>query len=87
MGYWLAKEFWNRGYISEALPEILKFGFENFELHKIYATHYPHNPASGKVMEKCGMKKEAVLKDEILKKGKFKDLIRYFILKEDFQNF
>ncbi len=87
VGYWLGKDFWNKGYVSESLKAIIKFGFLNLGLNKIYATHYPHNPASGKVMQKCGMRKEAEMKQEFFKNGKFLDIIRYSILKEDFQNF
>lgn len=84
VGYWLAKPLWNKGYVTEALGAVLKFGFEEVNLNKIYATYYAHNPASGKVMEKCGMKNEALLKDEYLKNGKFLDVNRFCILHSDF---
>ena len=66
-GYWLGKDFWNKGYVSEALEEILRFGFEHLNLNKIYATHFPHNPASGNVMQKVGMQQEGVLRQDVLK--------------------
>ena len=44
---------------------------------KIYASHFHHNPASGKVLEKNGFVFEAELKQEILKNGKYLDLFRY----------
>ena len=77
VGYWLGKSFWNNGYVSEALQEVLKFGFEELKLNKIYASHFHHNPASGKVLEKNGFVLEAELKQEILKNGKYLDLFRY----------
>ena len=77
VGYWLGKSFWNNGYVSEALQEVLKFGFEELKLNKIYASHFHHNPASGKVLEKNGFVFEAELKQEILKNGKYLDLFRY----------
>ena len=86
IGYWLGKEFWNKGYISESLLEILKFAFQELKLNKIYATHFPHNPASGRIMQKCGMNLEAVLKQEYFKNGNSIDVFRYSILKEDFIN-
>ena len=85
IGYWLGKEFWNKGYVTEAMAEVLVFGFHVLNLNKITASFFPHNPASGRVMEKCGMKQEAVLKQEIYKNGKFLDFVRYSILKEDFK--
>lgn len=77
VGYWLGKSFWNRGYVSEALQAVLKFGFEELKLNKIYASHFLHNPASGKVLEKNGFVFEAELKQEILKNGNYLDLFRY----------
>ena len=85
IGYWLGKEFWNKGYVTEAMAEVLVFGFHVLNLNKITASFFPHNPASGRVMEKSGMRQEAVLKQEIYKNGKFLDFVRYSILKEDFK--
>ena len=85
IGYWLGKEFWNKGYVTEAMAEVLAFGFKVLNLNKMFANFFPHNPASGRVMEKSGMRQEAVLKQEIYKNGKFLDFVRYSILKEDFK--
>ena len=85
IGYWLGKEFWNKGYVTEAMAEVLAFGFEVLNLNKMFANFFPHNPASGRVMEKSGMRQEAILKQEIYKNGKFLDFVRYSILKEDFK--
>ena len=85
IGYWLGKEFWNKGYVTEVMAEVLAFGFKVLNLNKMFANFFPHNPASGRVMEKSGMKQEAVLKQEIYKNGKFLDFVRYSILKEDFK--
>ena len=85
IGYWLGKEFWNKGYVTEAMAEVLAFGFKVLNLNKMFANFFPHNPASGRVMEKSGMKQEAVLRQEIYKNEKFLDFVRYSILKEDFK--
>lgn len=79
VGYWLGKSFWNKGYVSEGLREVLKFGFEELKLNKIYASHFHHNPASGKVLEKNGFEFEGILKEEILKNGIYLDLYKYAI--------
>lgn len=79
IGYWLGKSFWNKGYASEALKAIITFGFEELKLNKIHASHFHHNPASGKVLEKNGFVFEAELKQEIFKNGKYLDLKRYAI--------
>ena len=84
VGYWLGKSFWNKGYVSEALQKVLKFGFEELNLNKIYASHFLHNPASGKVLEKNGFVYEGTLYQEIFKNNQFLDIKRYGFLKENF---
>ena len=55
IGYALAYNHWNKGYATEALKEVIKYLFDN-GLNVIEAEHHIDNIASGKVMEKCGMK-------------------------------
>ena len=86
IGYWIGKEFWNKGFVTEAVREIIRFGFQDLGLNKIYATHFPHNPASGKIMQNCGMKLEATLKQEYFKNGKHLDVLKYSVLKQNFVN-
>lgn len=86
IGYWIGKDFWNKGFVTEAVREIIRFGFQDLGLNKIYATHFPHNPASGKIMQNCGMKLEATLKQEYFKNGKPLDVLKYSVLKQDFVN-
>ncbi len=59
VGYALKRSEWGKGYMSEALPRILLFGFQKMNLHRIEATHCVDNPASGRVMVKSNMVKEA----------------------------
>ena len=80
VGYWLCEEDWKKGYASEALEEMIRFGFKKLKLHKIYAKHYVDNPASGRVMQKCGMKYEGTQKEQILTHGVFHDLDFYGII-------
>lgn len=84
LGYWLGKDFWGKGYLTEALAAILKFGFEELNLNKIYATHFLYNPGSGRVMQKAGMKFEGLQKQEYFQHGEFLDVHRYALLKKDF---
>lgn len=82
LGYWIGIPYWNKGYVTEAAKGIIDFGFDELKLNKIFATHFLHNPASGRIMEKIGMKKEAVLIKEVKKDGEYFDLVRYCILKD-----
>lgn len=79
LGYWLGVPYWNKGYVTEAAKAIVDFGFNELGFHKIFATHFIHNPASGRIMEKIGMEQEAVLIQEIKKDGEYFDLVRYSI--------
>ncbi|MEN4759544.1 GNAT family N-acetyltransferase [Chryseobacterium sp. C39-AII1] len=81
MGYWMAKSFWNKGYVTEAAKAIVDFGFNELNFNKIFAIHFPHNPASGKIMQKIGMQQEAILKQHLKKDGKYYDIPMYSIFK------
>ncbi|AYZ14600.1 GNAT family N-acetyltransferase [Chryseobacterium arthrosphaerae] len=81
LGYWIGIPYWNKGYVTEAARAIVDFGFKELGLNKIYATHFFHNPASGKIMEKIGMEKEAVLKQHAKKDEEYFDLAMYSIFR------
>jgi ribosomal-protein-alanine N-acetyltransferase len=59
VGYCLSKEYWNQGFMTEALKAVLGFGFNVAAFHRIEACYSVDNPASGKVMLKAGMVREA----------------------------
>ena len=62
VGYWVGVPYWGKGYTTEALEEMIRFGFDDFALQRIYAVHFVTNPASGRVMEKTGMKLEGLIR-------------------------
>jgi len=82
LGYWLDEKYWNQGFATEAVKTVIRFGFEKLKLKRIFATHFDFNPASGKVMEKAGMKREGILKCHTLKNGEYQDHILYAIINE-----
>lgn len=84
LGYWIGKPYWNQGYCTEAAKEIVRYGFECMNLNRIQARHMTHNPASGRVMEKIGMKKEGVLRQSFFRFGDFNDYAIWSILREEF---
>ena len=84
LGFWLGEPFWNRGYVTEAVKRTLQFGFEELDLNKIYATHLPENPASGKVMQKNGMIKEGLLVEHLKKGGHYLDVIQYRLTRREY---
>lgn len=56
IGYWVAKPYWNGGLCTEALRAMIDYGFnvEGFEV--LWSDFFVDNPASGRVMEKCGFR-------------------------------
>lgn len=84
IGYSLARDTWNNGYGTEALRELLRFSFAELHLNRVEAMYDPQNPASGRVMEKCGMQKEGLLRGRVYSKGQYRDVYLYAILRKDF---
>jgi ribosomal-protein-alanine N-acetyltransferase len=76
-GYWLLKAYWNKGYMTQALKEVLNYGFSVLHLHKVSASFFEHNIGSARVMQKSGMAYEATMKDEIKRLGKYYNLVYY----------
>ncbi len=83
LGYWIGLDYWNRGYATEAAAALIEFGFRELSLNRIQARYFIRNPASGRVMEKTGMRYEGVLRQHMLVRGKFEDIAMYSILKSD----
>ena len=70
--------------MTEALERVIKYTFEDLQIHRIEAQHEVLNPASGAVMRKCGMEKEGRLRGRLLNKGKYVDVDLYAIVRSDF---
>ena len=73
IGYWLAKEYWGQGIMSNAVSKILTLGFREFKLKKVYAYVFLNNKGSYKVLIKNGFKKEGLLIQHTKKDGKLRD--------------
>ena len=86
IGYCIGYDYWNQGYTSEALKEIMRYFFENIQVKTIRAQHALENIASGKVMQKCKMKYEGTLKNAgITSKGIICDMVSYSAIKEEWR--
>lgn len=86
VGYCIAYDYWNKGITSEAFHLIMKFLFEEVEMNRIMAKHDVENPASGKVMQKCGMAYEGRLREHYKRHdGTFSDALVYGILRREFE--
>lgn len=83
IGYCYSCKSWGKGYGTESLKRVIDFLFNEVEVELIHAKHVAQNPASGKVMEKSGLKYEATLKKRYIDKvtGERDDLVVYSIMK------
>ena len=81
--YMLGKPYWNQGYATEALQLVLRFAFENMQLQSVKADHFCMNPASGRVMEKAGMRQCGILSGKYEKDGVSYDAAQYMITRDD----
>ncbi len=61
-GYCLGRTWWHQGIITEALTEVMRFMFDDVKAMRVEARHDTRNPNSGKVMKKCGMTFEGILR-------------------------
>lgn len=84
LGYVLAKGYWGRGFMSEAVRAMIRFGFERLDLNRIEARCITENRASARVMDKAGMSREGTLRRRDLVKGEFRDIEIYSILRGEF---
>jgi RimJ/RimL family protein N-acetyltransferase len=85
IGYVLGRRFWGQGYATEVARALLGCGFETLALRRIYAVCDAKNPASARVMEKAGMRREGWLRENALVKGKYRDELMYAILDRDWR--
>jgi RimJ/RimL family protein N-acetyltransferase len=85
MGYWIGVPYWNQGYTTEAAAAVLHYAFTTLGLHRVFAEHMTRNPASGRVMQKIGMRHEGILREHMLKWGVYEDVAVYGILSSEWQ--
>ena len=84
IGYWIGVPYWGKGYATEAAGAMLRYGFETFPLNRIFAMHFGRNAASGRVLQKIGMRHEGTLRQHLKKWDEYVDLECYGILRSDF---
>ncbi|EQC44936.1 acetyltransferase, GNAT family [Bacteriovorax sp. BSW11_IV] len=86
VGYWVGFDFWGKGYCTEALKEIIKYGFSFENVNKIWAEHKTKNIPSGKVMEKAGMTHEGIMRKHYKQNaGEYLDMSVKSILRSEFE--
>jgi RimJ/RimL family protein N-acetyltransferase len=83
IGYCFNPEYWGSGYATEASKAMLKLGFNNFNVHRVFATCRPGNIPSANVLKRIGMKQEGHLREHMYHKGRYHDSLLFSILVHD----
>jgi RimJ/RimL family protein N-acetyltransferase len=76
-GYWIAEPYWGRGIATAAVQRVAPFALEHFKLARLESPVFGWNPASMRVLEKCGFQREGVLRRSIVKDGELIDQVLY----------
>ena len=85
IGYWLGVPYWRRGYMTEALRGVLRHAFEDHGLLYVTANHMAGNPASGRVMQKAGMKFENIVAGGLSRQGVPHDKVNYGLFADEWK--
>jgi [ribosomal protein S5]-alanine N-acetyltransferase len=86
IGYGVRRDLWGRGIASEAASLLVDFGFRTLGLHRIFAVHHPDNVASGRVLQKIGMRYEGRHRDHMYAHGSWRDSLAYAILEDEWSH-
>lgn len=86
LGYWIAVDYWNRGYASEAATAVVAWAFCSLGLNRVHAHHFGRNPASGAVLKNIGMQHEGSRPQHFARWGRHEDVELYGILKSDWRS-
>ncbi len=86
LAYELGPDWWNRGLMTEAVQAVLPFFLNEVGMNRAFAYHASDNPASGRVMQKCGMVYEGTLRRAAKCNNGIIDMVCYSMLASDYQN-
>jgi len=85
LGYMYGRAHWGKGYATESCRALLRYGFETLRLHVVYASHWGWNEASGRVLERIGMRHEGVLREHGVRLGEVHDSVVYGLVAEEYE--
>jgi len=83
IGYWIGVPYWGLGYMTEAARAVVGWAFEELALNRIFAQHFTRNPASGRVLQKIGMRHEGTLRQHNKKWDEYLDVEVYGIVRSE----
>ena len=83
LSFWLTPAVWGRGYMTECVGALVRYGFDDLGLNRLYAHHMVRNPASGRVLAANGFRQEGVLRQRVRKWGRYEDVVLWAVLAGD----
>jgi RimJ/RimL family protein N-acetyltransferase len=84
--YLVTPERWGEGIATAAVGQLLKLGFEDLRLHRLWATCLPENPASGRVLDQAGFRREGFLRKHLKIQGEWRSCSLYAMLDEEWRH-
>ena len=84
LGYWIGRNYRQKGYATEAIKKIIKYAFEKYNVDEIIATTLISNESSMNLLKKLGFAKGKVLKNDRFLDGKYIDSVQFVLKREDY---
>ena len=84
IGYNILPVYWGKGYATEAMHAILRWSFENMDLHRVQGDCTAGNIASERVMLKCGFQYEGTRREDTWEHGRFVDTKQFGLLRREY---
>lgn len=85
VSYIVNPDYWNKGIATEVATMLIDFGFNQHQLHRIFATCDPRNIGSLKVLEKVGMVLEGRIRENLFIKDGWRDSLLYSVLEYEWK--
>lgn len=83
---WILPEFRGQGLALQALKTIIRFSFEQLNFHRLEAEIYEFNQAARNLFKKLGFELEGKLREAKYKDGRYYDILRFGLLKKEWNN-
>lgn len=83
LGYWLAKDYWRQGIMTQAVSGICKEAYDTWDIVRIFAEPFAHNEGSVGVLKKAGFTYEGTMRDGVYKNGQIFSYCIYALLRKE----
>lgn len=85
IGYFLGEPYWNKGIMTVAVNLVTEYGFRELGFARIHTGVYEFNPASQRVLEKCGYTKEGIFSKNVFREDRLWDEVRYAKINPEYE--